>query len=141
MAFEFKLAEYYLFVRWIATPQPFRKPKTQEQFQIKFGVSHDTVSRFKKDPNYKDDIRRAVNEWASEELPNVIGALYLKIIRTGNAQEVGLWLEYIDKWVKTQEQRNVVEVGQNLADLIEKKWQERQKLKHADNLNDGTRTL
>lgn len=95
-----KLAEYYLFVKFIATPKHFRDLKTQLEFQIQYNVAHSTLANWKKDPNFWEDVNRAIKEWAKEKTPDVIAAVYARIMKTGDSMAARLWLQYIQGWAE-----------------------------------------
>jgi|SRR5579872_1144031 len=113
-----KLNEYYLFVRWIATPEPLREPETQGKFQLWHNVSHQTLANWKNDQNFWEDVDRELNKWGRERTPNVILGLYARASRKGDPEAAKLWLKYINKWVEKTEQKSVIEAGQTLADII-----------------------
>lgn len=132
-----KIYEYYLFVRWIATPEPLRQPGTQGEFQQLHKVSHQTLANWKNDPNFWGDVERELQNWGRERTPNVILGLYARASRKGDPFAVKLWLEYIQKWVeKTKHNHDhKVELGQTLADIIKQDLENaknRQQAVHAD---------
>ncbi len=90
-----KQAEYYQFVKYIATPLPFRNIKTQSQFQIEYMVSGDTLARWKKDSNFWDDVKREVKEWAKEQTPQVLGELLALCLVHKNINAIRIWLQYV----------------------------------------------
>jgi len=120
MSTALKRAEYYEFVRFIATPRPFRELKTQLEFQVEYNVSHGTLANWKKDPNFWEDVQRAIKEWAKEKTPDVIAAIYGRIVQKGDPMAAKLWLQYIQDWAEKREETQIKEVGQNLAEIIKK---------------------
>ncbi|SRR5258708_21630835 len=115
-----KVNEYYLFVRWIATPEPLREPGTQGEFQQLHNVSHQTLANWKNDANFWEDVERELANWGRERTPNVILGLYARASRKGDPFAAKLWLQYIHKWVERTEETQIKEVGQTLADIIKK---------------------
>lgn len=111
-----KRIEYYLFVRFFATPKHFRDLKTQMEFQIEYNVSHGTLANWKNDPHFWEDVDRAVKEWAKEKTPDVIAAMYARIMKTGDPQAIKLWLQYIQGWAEKMVHEK--EIGENLAEAI-----------------------
>ena len=90
--------EYLNFVTWVATPNALRDPKTQQELSKEFGVGQDTLSEWKARPGFWKSVIEKRKHWGQERTPNVIMAIYDKIIKTGNAPEVKLWLQYIENW-------------------------------------------
>jgi len=91
-------AEYLDFIIWIATPNSLRVPKTQQELAKKFGVGQDTLSEWKTRHDFWIKVKEKRKEWGRERTPDVILALYNRIIKTGGAQEVKLWLQYFEDW-------------------------------------------
>lgn len=90
--------EYYDFIEWIATPSSIRNPKTQQELSKKFGVGQDTLSEWKSRQYFWEEVTKKRKNWGRERTPEVILAMYNRIIKTGNAAEVKLWLEYFESW-------------------------------------------
>ncbi|MBI2123809.1 MAG: hypothetical protein HYU04_01050 [Candidatus Wildermuthbacteria bacterium] len=90
--------EYLDFITWIATPNAFRTPKTQQELSKKFGVGQDTLSEWKNRPRFWASVAEKRKQWGQERTPDVVMALYNRIIRTGSAPEVKLWLQYFEDW-------------------------------------------
>lgn len=90
--------EYLDFITWIATPNALRIPKTQQELSKKFGVGQDTLSEWKGRHDFWLRIAEKRKQWGQERTPDVIMALYNRIIRTGSAPEVKLWLQYFENW-------------------------------------------
>jgi len=90
--------EYLDFIAWIAMPTVIRSPKTQRELSKKFGVGQDTLSEWKKRPGFWIRVKEKRRQWGQERTPDVVMALYNRIMKTGNAQEVKLWLQYFEDW-------------------------------------------
>ena len=90
--------EFLDFVTWIATPCTLREPKTQQELSKKFGVGQDTLSEWKSRPGFWTSVKEKRRQWGQERTPDVIMALYKRIIRNGSAPEVKLWLQYFEDW-------------------------------------------
>lgn len=90
--------EFLDFITWVATPKELRIPKTQQELSQKFGVGQDTLSEWKSRPGFWISVVEKRKQWGRERTPEVIMALYNRIIRTGNAPEVKLWLQYFEDW-------------------------------------------
>jgi hypothetical protein len=91
-------AEYLDFIEWIATPSASRKPKTQQELAKKFRVGQDTLSEWKQRNDFWKNVAQKRRQWGQERTPDVIMALYNRILKTGSAQEVKLWLQYFEDW-------------------------------------------
>src|SRR3989344_1212536 len=110
MSLFLKQYEYYEFVRWSALPEPLRDPPNQTEFQMKFSVSHDTIARWKNDPNFVEDVRRVLKEWAKDKTPNVVAALYKRILKTGDSKAVQLWMEIFEDQHFVSDQPTIIEI-------------------------------
>lgn len=115
-----KRAEYYQFVKFIATPYFQRDLKTQEEFQIEYMVSGDTLARWKKDPDFWEDVRRETVPWCKERTPNVLGALYYACVQDRNPSAIRLWLQYNEKFsIKSAEEPEKEKEPQTFTELME----------------------
>jgi len=90
--------EYLDFITWIATPSALRIPKTQQELSKKFGVGQDTLSEWKSRHDFWKRVAEKRKKWGQERTPDVIMALFNRIIKTGGAPEVKLWLQYFENW-------------------------------------------
>lgn len=90
--------EFLDFITWIATPSTLREPKTQQELSKKFGVGQDTLSEWKNRPRFWIEVAEKRRRWGQERTPDVVMALFNRIVKTGGAQEVKLWLEYFENW-------------------------------------------
>lgn len=90
--------EFLDFIVWIATPSALRTPKTQQELSKEFGVGPDTLSEWKSRPRFWTSVAEKRKQWGQERTPDVVMALYNRIIKTGGAQEVKLWFQYFENW-------------------------------------------
>lgn len=117
-------SEYLDFILWIATPNALRKPKTQAELAKKFGVGQDTLSEWKTRPDFWTKVVQIWKQWGRERTPDVILALYNKIIKTGDAAEAKLWLQLNEGWsekiitLTTPTRKYANLTNQELADRI-----------------------
>jgi hypothetical protein len=88
------MTEFDEFVRFCATPRALRAVKTQEQFANKFGVSPDTLSDWKKLPEFFEAVRREIRSREKGELSEIVDALRGKALN-GDAGAIRLWLQYV----------------------------------------------
>jgi hypothetical protein len=114
-----KLAEYFIFVDWYAKPRFLREPATQQLFSDAYGVSHDTLARWKKDPEFNDDVLRATKSWMDEHIGDVLAATYQSAIKGDvDAQKflITNWRKgLVDKKTENTETK---EIGTNLAAVL-----------------------
>ena len=88
-----RIPEFVEFARWFALPSQERKPKTQKEFAEAIGVSQDTLTDWKKRPEFWQLTSIYLREWMRERTPDVIGGLFNKITDgKGSAGDVKFFL-------------------------------------------------
>lgn len=112
-----KQIEYYLFIEWLATPlyqrREKRLPETQAEFASEQNVDESTLSRWKHDPNFKEDLFRACQRWAGDKTPNVNMGLYAKACK-GDPAAVKLWYQIFEGFSEKTKVEHEGEVTQTL---------------------------
>jgi hypothetical protein len=88
-----RIPEFFQFAAWCATPQWDRECKTQKEFAEQVRVDEDTLTGWKKHPDFWSLVWQLVSERLKEQIPDVIDGLYQKIISAkGGAADVQLFL-------------------------------------------------
>jgi len=74
-----RISEFIKFVMWSATPSQFREFKNQKDFAESVGVCEDTLTDWKKHPQFGVLIFQFMKDWIKERIPDAIGGLYMKV--------------------------------------------------------------
>lgn len=74
-----QLDEYIQFVEWFALPSAERTTQTQEEFSALVGVSEDTLTNWKKLPEFRATVGFLLSERMRGRTSNSIGALFYKV--------------------------------------------------------------
>ncbi len=88
----YRFSEFMQFAAWFATPRQFRDPQTQKEFAESVGVCEDTLTDWKRHPQFWTLVQQALADWIKDRIPDVVGGLYTKAIEKGNAKEVEMFL-------------------------------------------------
>lgn len=104
-------AGFLRFIDWMATPKHLREPEYQKDFAIQIGVSEDTLTDWKKHPQFFQLMQLRISNWIKERVPDVIGALYENASNKGRAKDVEMFLRLAG--ILTQKENPKKDNGQN----------------------------
>lgn len=93
--------EFDVTAQWMALPRKERNPETQWDLAHKLGVSPDTVSDWKKLPEFWARVEAYRQDWIKDEIPDVVAGL-IKKAKYGSAAEVKLFLQFAGIFTETQ---------------------------------------
>jgi hypothetical protein len=106
-----KIGVFDQFCYWIVRTDEERKaenlPKDQNSFAALHKVDITTLSNWKKQADFENTRMAKMREKLNSKTPDVINALYKRIIKYGMGYEVELWLAYVEGWDK----KKVLELG------------------------------
>lgn len=86
------VAGFLRFIEWISTPRHLREPKFQKDFAELVGVSEDTLTDWKRHPQFSLLFQSRISMWIKERIPDVVGALYENASGAGKSKDVELFL-------------------------------------------------
>lgn len=66
------------FMLFLALPKSHRQPKTQRAFAEKIGVDEATLWRWKRLPNFADEVATLARELVKDDVPDVLGTIRQK---------------------------------------------------------------
>ena len=88
-----RIPEFLAFASWCALPSWDRTPETQKELAEHIGVCQDTLTDWKRHPEFWPLVLQLLREWMREHTSDIIGGLYEKITsEKGGASDVRLFL-------------------------------------------------
>ena len=89
-----RASEFIQFAKWLATPAWLREIQTQKEFADSIYVSEDTLTDWKKYPQFWILFSQEMKGWMKDRVADVIGALYMKITNEkAMAKDVEMFLK------------------------------------------------
>jgi uncharacterized protein YjcR len=96
-----KDSERLKFIDWLSLPSWSRDPQTQEELAQGLGVAPATLSDWKRQTGFWDEVREKVDECVKEHHADVLGSV-LRSARDGEVAAQKLYLEYVQGWAPKQ---------------------------------------
>lgn len=87
---------YDEFITWFSSPYILRRDTgilDQNAFSKRYGVSEDTLSRWKKRRDFDSRVTALRDEWGHEKTSDIMDAIYRSAVK-GNAKSQRLWMQY-----------------------------------------------
>ena len=101
-----KVAEFVEFINWFATPRRNREIKTQKEFAAFINVNEDTLSDWKRRPEFWPLLQKAMKKWCQEQIPNIIGGLCDAARNEGKAGAAKVILQFAGLLPENGEKKN-----------------------------------
>jgi len=89
---------YEAFCEWSAKPTPLKEIKLLRDWAKKWGVSPDTLTRWKNRQDFWEKVAEWRINWARDKTSDVVNGLYKRAATRGEASEVKLWMQLIEDW-------------------------------------------
>ncbi len=89
-----KVAEFIEFVYWFATPRRNRKISTQKEFAALINIDEDTLTDWKRRPEFWSLLKTALKKWCQEQVPEVMDGLHYAACKKGNSAAAKVILQF-----------------------------------------------
>ena len=83
-------AEFVKFAIWYGTPGQFRQPETQKEFAESVGVCEDTLTDWKKHPQFSFFVWQTTKEWIKDHTNRFYPRIYLNRAEAPRSLELAL---------------------------------------------------
>ncbi len=109
-----------VFVEWLATPKSLRDPKYQNELAKELGVSHSTLTTWKRDPRVIAKVRMKIHGVLSiEVLPDIVDSLKTTALDPENTRSVSASKLLIDLMNRADESVMDVPLGDMSLDELQ----------------------
>ena len=91
-----KRSIYNEFILWTAMPHPEKVRlgiETQGQFSEQYKINEDTLTNWKKRPDFEQRVDAILKMWSTDKTPDVVHSIYRAAVK-GNPMSQLLWLQY-----------------------------------------------
>ena len=88
-------AVYSAFIDWMSLPSNERQPSTQRDFAKLYHIDEDTLTNWKKRPGFWGEMQKRMKNSFKEKLPLATQALFMRLLKTGNAKEFMAFIQYV----------------------------------------------
>jgi hypothetical protein len=93
-----KVDAFEAFCEWAAKPTPLREDKHAQDFGRRWGISDQTLVRWKKRQDFWEKVAEWRMQWAKDKTSDVVHGLFKRASTRGEAAEVKLWMQLIEDW-------------------------------------------
>lgn len=92
-------------IQWLALPKSKRKPKTQIQLADQLGVTDEAITKWKRDPKFKQAVWALIEDLAGDDDADIISEIKKNCKRPGRdgVNDRRLWLQWRGQLVEKQE--------------------------------------
>lgn len=106
------LEEFDAVALWTALPRKDRDPQYQWDLAHKLSISPDTISDWRKLPEFWERVDAHRQDWVKEDISDVVAGL-IKRAKHGSAQEVKLFLQFANAFTEKVEHSGLSSININ----------------------------
>ena len=92
---------YNSFCKWAALPEDLRNPRTQQEFEHKWGLPKNYTSKWKEKEDFQATRLKHFWNWMFDKYPDVIYAIYRRAVRN-SATDARIFAELVGKKLETE---------------------------------------